>query len=95
MTVSIIITLPFVRTSDPPQSAAAASAGAFYRFRFTSTSHSKSGKPADGIQLSEIKLFDAANQPIAVSLALNPNGERPVHHQAAPAAVDAAADQMV
>ena len=78
-----------VRSDERPTAIGGGSrAGAFYRFRFTSTSHSKSGKPADGIQLSEIKLFDAANQPIAVSLALNPNGERPVHHQAAPAAVD-------
>jgi len=58
---------------------------AIYRFTFTGV---RGAGSSDGLQLSEIMLFDSGGRVLPVAVALNPNGNRPSRQQGAPAAVD-------
>lgn len=62
--------------------------GRVYRFLFTRVRGSDGQQRVDGLQLAEVKLFSAHGELLPVTVALNPNGERPYRHQSAPAAVD-------
>ena len=63
--------------ASPPPALPPPFMGSMYEFAFTSVVDS--GVAAPGVQLSEVKLYDASNQQLPVAYATNPQGESPAN----------------